>query len=58
MDKEVEFRKFQENNMNLINQGFHGELAKFYKAMFDAFVTSGFNRDEALQLVIAFIKKQ
>lgn len=52
MSDEVELRKSQEALQNIINYGAHKELAKWHKALFDAYREVGFDVEQALKLVI------
>lgn len=49
-NNEVELRKAQENVANMIAGGFHKDIAKMAKAMYDAYVEAGFNKEQAIEL--------
>ena len=48
---DVEYRKIQERVANMIAGGFHKEIAKTAKALYDAYVEVGFEEEQALDLV-------
>jgi hypothetical protein len=52
----VNTRKLQENRADLIKAGLHIEMAKWHKALYDAYLAEGFSAGEALELVKAAIK--
>ena len=48
---EIEYRKAQERFQHMVNGGFHKEIAKLAKVMFDAYIEQGFTKAEALELI-------
>lgn len=50
----IELRKLQESTANLINGEFHKEIAKWQKALYDAYVEQGFNEVQALELLKSY----
>lgn len=62
MDKEnkisIECRKLQEAQENLLKSGFHKEVAKWRKALYEAYIDAGFTSEQALELVKTEISKQ
>jgi len=52
----VKLRKFQEMSANMRTGGFHHEIAKWHKAIYDAYVKTGFTPEQALVLTKAHIK--
>jgi len=58
MENEAELRKAQENLFNVIEFGAHKEIAKWHKALFDAYINVGFNQEQALKLVISWTTNQ
>lgn len=60
-DKEkaaIACRKLQEVQANLFNSGFFTEIAKWNKALYDAYIKEGFTPVEAVELVKAEINKK
>ena len=55
-EKEVAFRKLQEQSAQIIGAGMHNEIVKWHKALYDAYVAAGFSEQQALELVKANIK--
>jgi hypothetical protein len=49
----VDMRKIQEQTANLIAGGFHKEVAKYHKAIYDAYIAVGFTPEQAIDLVKA-----
>ena len=52
----VKLRKLQEQSANLITGGLHNEIAKWHRAIYDAYIEIGFSAEQALDLVKASIK--
>ena len=52
----ADFRKNQENILNLLVGGYYKEYCKLQKAMFDEYIRLGFKEEQALELVIAMAK--
>ena len=46
--QEINCRKAQENLQHMIDGGYHKEIAKLAKVMFDAFIEEGFNEVNAI----------
>ena len=53
----VDCRKLQEAQENFLKSGFHKEVAKWRKALYEAYVDAGFTSEQALELLKAEIKK-
>ena len=52
----VKLRKLQEQSRNMIVGGLHNEIAKWHKALYDAYIKVEFTPEQALELVKASIK--
>jgi len=53
--QEIDCRKAQENLQHMIDGGYHKEIAKLAKVMFDAYIEQGFNAEQALKLTISLL---
>lgn len=53
---EAEMRKMQENIAKMIRGGYHKEIAKTHKAMYDAYIEVGFSPWQAMILVLNLFK--
>ena len=53
--QEINCRKAQENLQHMIDGGYHKEIAKLAKVMFDAFIEEGFNDVNAIKLTQCLI---
>ena len=53
----VNVRKLQEIQENIIKSGGLRELAKWHRAMYDAYISAGFTPGQAMELVKANINK-
>jgi hypothetical protein len=53
----VDFRKSQEAMYQIMQAGVFKELAKYRKALFDAYLETGFTEEQAMQLIIAEVQK-
>lgn len=53
----VDFRKAQEHLFQMTNAGVFKELAKYHRAIFDAYIETGFTEEQALSLLIAEIHR-
>jgi len=51
------FRRDQENILNLLSGGYYKEYCKLQKTLFDEYIKLGFKEDQALKLVIAMGQK-
>ena len=51
----VEFRKAQEEVFRVIDSGMQKEVAKIHKAFFDAYIEAGFDANQSIELVKAWI---
>ena len=49
-----EFRKAQEEILNLIRESYYKEMIRLQKVMFEEYLASDFTREEALKLVMSF----
>jgi len=56
MKEEVEFRKAQELTFRMIQAGLHNEIAKWHRALFDAYKKQNFSDEQAIRLVMANIR--
>jgi len=54
-ENEVKYRQAQENLLHMIEGGFHKEITKLCKVMYDAFMEEGFDAPQALKLTIALV---
>jgi len=52
----VDFRKLQEQLANMIICGLHYEIAKWHRAIYEAYIKVGFTAEQAIDLVKASIK--
>jgi len=54
--QEIIYRKSQENLSHMIEGGYHKEIAKLAKAMYDAYIEQGFNEQQALELTKCLVQ--
>ena len=48
----IEMRRFQEMNANLMAGGVLKEIAKYRKATYDSYIEVGFDREQAMTLLL------
>jgi len=54
----VNLRKLQEQMANLITGELHNEIAKWHKAIYDAYIKIGFTSEQAIDLIKANINSR